>query len=48
MLGDAEVTENPILPSEEQVAVARQETIQIVQETLVEPTPEAQDPPAAS
>ena len=48
MLGDVEVTENPILPSEEQVAVARQETIQIVQEALVEPAPEAQDPPAAS
>ena len=46
MLGDVEATENPILPSEEQVAVARQETIQIVQEALVEPTPEAQDPPA--
>ena len=47
MLGDAEITEDLVLPSEEQVAVARQETIHIVQETLVEPTPEVQDPPTA-
>ena len=48
MLGDTEVTENPILPSEEQIEVARQETIQIVHETLTEPAFEAQDPPAES
>ena len=48
MLGDAEPTEDPVLPSEEQVAVARQETVQIVRETLIEPTPEVQDPPAES
>ena len=46
MLGDVEVTENPILPTEEQVEVARQETIQIARETLTEPASEAQDPPA--
>ena len=46
MLGDAEVIENPILPTEEQVEVARQETIQIARETLTEPASEAQDPPA--
>ena len=48
MLGDAELTEDPVLPSEEQVAVARQENVQIVRETLIESIPEVQDPPAES
>ena len=47
MLGDAEVTEIPVCPSEEQVEVARHEIVQIVQETLTESTPKVQDPPAA-
>ena len=44
MLGDAELTEDPIPQTEEQAAVVRQEVIQIVRETLAEPEPEVQAP----
>ena len=46
MLGDSEVDLNPIIPSEEKIEVARQETVQNVGEALAEPASEAQDPPA--
>lgn len=48
MLGDAELTEDPIPQIEEQAAAVRQEVIQIVRETLAEPVPEVQAPPANS
>ena len=46
MLGDVELTEDPVPQTEEQAAVVRQEIIQIVRETLAEPEPEVQAPPA--
>ena len=45
MLGDVELAEDPIPQTEEQVAVARQEIIQIVRETLAEVEPNDQTPP---
>ena len=46
MLGDVELTEDPVPQTEEQAAVVRQEITQIVRETLAEPEPEVQAPPA--
>ena len=46
MLGDSEVNPNPIIPSEEQIEAARQETVQIVREILAAPASKTQDPPA--
>lgn len=46
MLGDSEADPNPIIPSEEQIEAARQETVQILREILAVPTSETQDPPA--
>ena len=45
MLGNVKLAEDPIPQTEEQVAVARQEIIQIVQETLAEVEPNDQTPP---
>ena len=45
MLGDIELAEDPIPQTEEQVAVARQEIILIVRETLAEVEPNDQTPP---
>ena len=45
MLGDVELTEDPVPQTEEHAAVVRQEVIQIVRETLAEPGPEVQTPP---
>ena len=45
-LGDSETNPNPIIPSEEQIEAARQETVQIVREILAAPAFETQDPPA--
>ena len=46
MLGDVELAEDPVPQTEEQAAVVLQEIIQIVRETLTEPAPEVQAPPA--
>ena len=46
MLGDAELTEDPIPQTEEQVAAVHQEIVQIVRETLAELAPEVQAQPS--